>query len=217
MKVRLIEKLAVFQTSTVNVFALIARRHCSKKTAVISLRQFVAHARFVAHFGGYVKPAYGKAEPADRSMRIARSGKRQSVVVMRERAGTLTFVGACEAGGVALVANHVKAGTIVDADEASFRDVLHALYVTFRINHGKAYSLNGACTNQAESFFSRLRRAEVGTHHHIAEPYLNAYAGELAWREDNRRVPNGTQAALVSQATMVSPVSRKRAGCWQRG
>jgi ISXO2-like transposase domain len=24
-----------------------------------------------------------------------------------------------------------------------------------------------ACTNQAESFFSRLRRAEIGTHHRI--------------------------------------------------
>jgi hypothetical protein len=37
-----------------------------------------------------------------------------------------------------------------------------------RINHREAYSLDGACTNQAEEYFSRLRRAEVGIHHHIA-------------------------------------------------
>lgn len=170
-----------------------------------------------AYFGGYVKPANVKAERADRRMRIAQSGKRQSVVVMRERAGdTLTFVGARESEGVALVAKHVEAGTIVHADEASHWDALHARYETFRINHSEAYSLNGACTNQAESFFSRLRRAEVGTHHHIAGPYLNAYAGEMAWREDNRRVANGEQAGMVTRAAMVSPVSRKWAGYWQR-
>jgi len=36
-----------------------------------------------------------------------------------------------------------------------------------RINHQLAYSLDGACTNQAESFFSRLRRAEWGQYHRI--------------------------------------------------
>ena len=57
-----------------------------------------------------------------------------------------------------------------------------------RINHSVYYSDGSACTNMAEGFFSRLRRAEIGTHHHIAEPYLGAYAGEMAWREDHRRV-----------------------------
>ena len=68
----------------------------------------------------------------------------------------------------------------------------------------------------AESFFSRLRRAEVGTHHHIAGPYLAACAGEMAWREDNRRVANGTRAAMVTGAAMTAPVSRAWAGYWQR-
>jgi hypothetical protein len=57
-----------------------------------------------------------------------------------------------------------------------------------RINHQEAYSFNGACTNQAEEYFSRLRRAEIGTHHHIAGAYLLRYAQESSWREDNRRV-----------------------------
>jgi hypothetical protein len=70
----------------------------------------------------------------------------------------------------------------------------------------------GVCTNHAESYFSRLRRMKVGTHHHIAGPYLNAYAAEASWREDNRRVSNGHQAALVTSAAMASKVSRKCAG-----
>lgn len=170
-----------------------------------------------AYFGGYVKPANIKAERADRRTRLVMNGKRQSVVVLRERDGdTLTFVGKSEAVGVALVAKHVDPAATVHADEASHWDALHGRYATHRINHSAAYSLNGACTNQAESFFSRLRRAEVGTHHHIAGPYLNAYAGEMAWREDNRRAANGAQAAMVTRAAMVSPVSRKWAGYWQR-
>lgn len=68
----------------------------------------------------------------------------------------------------------------------------------------------------AESFFSRLRRMEVGTHHHIAGPYLHAYAGEAAWREDNRRIDNGCQAMMVVEATMDAPVSRMWKGYWQR-
>src|SRR3546814_829376 len=104
----------------------------------------------------------------------------------------------------------------IHADEASHWDVLHARYEAYRINHSEAYSLNGACTNMAESFFSRLRRAEVGTHHHIAGPYLASYAAEMAWREDNRRTSNGAQAGMVLEAAMDAPVSRRWAGYWQR-
>ena len=57
-------------------------------------------------------------------------------------------------------------------------------YDTKRINHSIAFCNDGACTNQAESYFSRLRRAEWGQHHHISGKYLGAYAREMAWRED---------------------------------
>jgi ISXO2-like transposase domain len=72
-----------------------------------------------------------------------------------------------------------------------------------------------ACTNQAESFFSRLRRAEIGQHHRIGV-HLHQYAGEMAWREDNRRKPTGAQFMLCAGAAAVHPVSRRWAGYWQR-
>ena len=79
-----------------------------------------------------------------------------------------------------------------------------------------AYSTDGACTNQAESFFSRLRRAEMGQHHHISGKYLGAYAREMAWREDTRRKANGTLHGLVAASALGHPVSRIWAGYWQR-
>jgi hypothetical protein len=48
--------------------------------------------------------------------------------------------------------------------------------LTKRINHSEAYSDGDACTNQAESFFSRICRAEIGIHHHVAGSDLSAYA-----------------------------------------
>lgn len=170
-----------------------------------------------AYFGGHVKPENDKKDRKDRRLKANQSGKRQSVVVMRERNGrTLSFAVKAEAQGVGLVAQNVRADAVVYADEASHWDVLHARNETLRINHSLTYSDGIACTNQAESYFSRLRRMEVGTHHHIAGPYLNAYAGEASWREDNRRLHNGGQAMRVVEGAMQSPVSRQWKGYWQR-
>lgn len=170
-----------------------------------------------AYFGGYVKPANSKADRKDRRLKWNRSGKRQSVIVTRERNGkTLTFVARSESAAVPGIKQQIESGSTVYADEATAWDELHGHYDTKRINHSMSYSHNGACTNQAESFFSRLRRAEVGTHHHIAGDYLELYADEMAWREDNRQTSNGEQYERVLGLALDHPVSRQWKGYWQR-
>jgi hypothetical protein len=55
------------------------------------------------------------------------------------------------------------------ADEASSWNALHAGFDVAWIHHGKLYSdTSGVYANGAEEFFSRMRRAEIGHHHHIA-------------------------------------------------
>lgn len=170
-----------------------------------------------AYFGGYVKPENEKADRKDRRLKMNQTGKRQCVVIMREQGGkSLPFVVRNEGDAVPFVRDHVGTLATIHADDGTGWDMLHAGWDTKRVNHSVLFMDKGVCTNQAESYFSRLRRAEVGTHHHIAGPYLNAYAGEMAWREDNRRVANGQQAAMVTVAAMASNVSRKWAGYWQR-
>lgn len=145
------------------------------------------------------------------------SGKRRVVVIARERNGrTLPFVFKSEAESLPTLESRIDASATVHADEASHWDRLHARFLTKRINHEWAYSDEGACTNQAESFFSRIRRAEIGQHHHIAGRYLNAYAREMAWREDYRRVSNGEQYLMAAAAALAHPVSRQWKGYWQR-
>jgi hypothetical protein len=107
-------------------------------------------------------------------------------------------------------------GTTVHADESGNWNDLHARFEMKRINHQEAYSLNGACTNWAELFFSRLRRAEVGIHHHIAGAYLLRYAQEAAWREDHRRMSNGDQGSAVAGFAMALKPSLDFCGYKQR-
>jgi hypothetical protein len=74
----------------------------------------------------------------------------------------------------------------------------HERFEVKRINHEEAYSLDGACTNMAEEYFSGLRRAEIDIRHHIAGAYLFRYAQESSWREDNRKVSNGDQVNRIA-------------------
>lgn len=168
--------------------------------------------------GGYVKPANYKENRRDRRLVRNQNGKRQVVIAARERDGkTITFVAHSEDASVPTLHSRIEAGSTVYADEAAHWDVMHARFETKRINHSLAYSDRaGTSTNQVESFFSRLRRAEIGTHHHIAGPYLGAYAAEMDWREDHRRESNGAQYLMVATAAAHHPVSRQWKGYWQR-
>ena len=134
-----------------------------------------------AYFGGSIRQENYKADRKDRRLAEHQTGKRRVVVIMRERQGrSLPFVVRAEDEGVAIVARRVQPGSTVYADEASHWDALHARFEAKRINHSFAFSDEGACTNQAESFFSRLRHAEFGQHHRSSDDYLRFYAGEMA-------------------------------------
>lgn len=170
-----------------------------------------------AYFGGHVKQKNIAAERIDRRTAEEQTGKRQVVVVMRERKGrTLPFVLSKESDAIPVVRQRVSLGSIVHADEARGWDMLHAHYDMRRINHSEAFSKDGACTNQAESYFSRLRRAEIGVHHRISGKRLNPYASEMAWREDNRRISNGAQSTAIAAIALKHPMSREWRGYWQR-
>jgi transposase-like protein len=169
------------------------------------------------YFGGYVKPANRVENRKDRRLAINQSGKRQCVVIVRERDGkSLPAVFRSEGSALSWIKSRVAKGTVVNADEANAWNDLHSRFEMRRINHEQAYSADGACTNMAEEYFSRLRRAEIGHHHHIAGTYLLRYAQESSWREDNRRVSNGEQTQTVAALAMRRSPSVDFGGYWQR-
>jgi transposase-like protein len=173
-------------------------------------------------FGGYVKPANRREDRKDRRKAINQSGKRKAVVIIRERGEngrTLPGVFRNEADALTFIRHNLPADTTLYADEAAAWNVLHARYELHRINHQESYSLKDEAethTNNAEGFFSRMRRGEIGHHHHVAGPYLIRFAQEAAWREDHKRVSNGDQADKIVSLVMRSNKSAQFCGYWQR-
>jgi transposase-like protein len=105
------------------------------------------------YFGGYVKPSNNVENRRDRRLAINQNGKRKVVVVIRERDGrTLTQTFPTEGASVSFIKSRVAKGTELMADEAGSWNDLNASFAMKRIDHGFAYSSEGACTNGAENF-----------------------------------------------------------------
>jgi len=169
------------------------------------------------YFGGYVKPANFKEHRRDRRLAKNQNGKRRVVVAIRERGGNIvTTVSRSESAAVSFIRDRVAKGTEINTDEAQSWNDLHARYTVRTINHQEAYSDGQACTNGAESFFSRIRRGEAGHHHHISGPYLLRYAQESAFREDRRRDSNGEQVRATVRLALTAKPSVDFCGYWQR-
>jgi len=105
------------------------------------------------YFGGYVKPENRKEDRKDRRLKENRSGKRECVVIMRERGGkSLPFICTTEGQSTPFIRERVENGSVIYADEGTGWDELHAHYDAKRVNHSVAYMDEGVCTNQAESY-----------------------------------------------------------------
>ena len=65
------------------------------------------------------------------------------------------------------------------------RGIAHAA-----INHQKAYVDGMIHTNTIEGFWSLLKRARYGSHHHYSRDNAHLYAGETACKANNRKNEN---------------------------
>ena len=93
------------------------------------------------YFGGYVKPANHKENRRDRRLAKNQNGKRQCVVIVRQRDGrSVPAVFHSEGSALNFIRARVAKGTIINADEAKSWDGLHGKYEMKRINHEQAYS-----------------------------------------------------------------------------
>ena len=112
-----------------------------------------------------------------------------------------------------VVKEMVKPGSLIMTDENSAYTPLACWYDRKCVEHAKEFSTDdGVNENQAESFFSRLRRAEYGTYHGMRPKYLFDYTQEFAWREDVRRFTEGEKVADLFRRISSNGLSR-----WWRG
>lgn len=165
--------------------------------------------------GGYIRPHNEQAERIDRR-RFRYSENRKAVSVMRERSGrTRTFI-CSEAEAARLIPSVVEEGSTIATDYNPVYNRVRSKYRHIRVDHDKRFAKGDASTNWAESYFSRLDRPEKGIHHHFAGPYFDAYADEMAWREDVRRTTDQGKFDRLAYLMTRGGVSRKWKGYWQR-
>jgi transposase-like protein len=109
----------------------------------------------------------------------------------------------------ALVKKHVDVDSTIRSDELSAYGNLKLMgYFHETVNHSVEFATDGGVNqNQAESFFSRMRRAYIGIYHRITPRYMLDYASEMAWREDVRRRSTGEQVSILVRRVFRSGVS----------
>lgn len=179
-----------------------------------------------AYVNGHVRPANRIENRVDRRLKENQDPMKRAVLVLRERnevegeGGYKTVTAVAKAENEdsvsAFVARHVEKGTMISADESTAYNHLHAKFKMERVNHSVEYmGKNGENTNQAESFFSRFRRMQIGQVHSFGNLYLNRYANEAAYREDTRRQSNGEIFGNIMKRCATAHVSRDFCGYWQ--
>ncbi len=141
---------------------------------------------------------------------------RRVVVVAREPFGnTKAFVGKKESDSLEAISETVAPDSLIHADGSKGWNRLTRSYKVARIEHNDAYSRDGVHTNWAESFFALLRKMHYGTHHQISQQHLEAYANELAWRQDNREMKESEKVLLLLMRCLSAPPSMKWSRYWQ--
>jgi len=184
-----------------------------------------------AYVGGHVRAQNKKEERLDRRLAENQSPDKRCILVMRENypkeapapeAGgarrTLSFVIGREnqADVGTLAGRFIAPGTVISTDESDAYDLLHARFAMRRVNHQVEYRAeDGTTNNQAESYFSRFRRMEIGQTHKFGIRYLANYANEAAYREDTRRLSNGEIFRDILAKCAHTPTHRDWCGYWQ--
>src|SRR5271165_6261735 len=100
---------------------------------------------------------------------------------------------------VAAIRQRVAKGTTVHADESAAWNPLHASFAMQRINHQDGFSIDGACTNNAESYFSRL--------HELRDAVQPMTTRELARADHARQGPLNRAKETIARVEAAGVVS----------
>ena len=79
----------------------------------------------------------------------------------------------------------ISKSTLV-TDEYRAYNIVDAIMERWRINHSERYVDGKVHTNTIEGFWSLLKRAWYGQHHHYSKPYIPLYVVEACWKYNRR-------------------------------
>jgi hypothetical protein len=208
--------LEMSRTLDVQAKSIFVQQHKMRESLSFVVRAHLLTGEVEIDGAGFGGKRRKKNEVAKRRHSMVVEKDRRTVVVMKQRKGeTRAFVVPREVDAYNTLLANISKTAHVFADEASAWNDLEATHEMSRINHSKfGYATAEANTNQAESFFSRMRRSAIGIHHRLAGKHLSPYAVEMAWRETHNRIGNGELFTKLLDAVSHSPQSRRWTNYW---
>ncbi len=81
-------------------------------------------------------------------------------------------------------------GSLLITDQYKAYNAVKSLLAHATINHQVQYADGDTHTNTIEGFWSLLKRAWYGTHHHYRKQYLPLYVAEACWKYNARKQSN---------------------------
>jgi hypothetical protein len=173
-----------------------------------------------AFFGKTARPRNLKVDRGAEGPEEAHQRGKRALVVLRQRGGkSVMFAADGETQEVARAAVQAVLDpdipTTIVTDESGAYDRMERFGQHLTVPHKVGYEVERVNTNQAESSFSRARRSHIGVYHKISPTWIDLYAGEICWREDQRRLGNREQATDIMALALTHGQSRNLTGIWQ--
>jgi hypothetical protein len=159
------------------------------------------------YIGG--KPRKGNRRGDDTPNKRGRGTKKVPVIGAVERGGRVVArvanPGDLSAKGISnFIARFVdKAGTLLITDEYKGYNRVSGSMLHSVIKHAEAYAHGTTHTNTIEGFWSLVKRAWYGSHHHYSRKYMPLYIAEACFkynRRDGKDVFDGSVRMFVGAA-----------------
>ena len=132
------------------------------------------------YLGG--KPRKGNKREDDKPAKPGRGTSKRAIIGAVERGGRVVSKTTASLSGKALLkfikANVEPAGSLLMTDEWKGYNGVKNFMQHSVINHSTAYVEGSVHTNTIEGFWSLLKRAWYGSHHHYGVPYTLLYIAE---------------------------------------
>ena len=137
------------------------------------------------------KPRKGNRRDDDKPGPRGRATKKTPVVGAVERGGKVVARMATDLTGKGILQflrdTVDPQGTLLVTDEyAAYKWAARDCYQHAVINHAVAYADGDTHTNTIEGFWSLLKRAWYGSHHHYTKHWMPLFVAEAAWKYNHR-------------------------------
>ena len=146
-----------------------------------------------AYVGG--KPRKGNKRDDDTPSPRGRGTKKTPVIGAVERGGNVTARVATDLTGKGIL-RFIKDtvdpdGSLLITDEYKGYNKVHSYVNHAVINHSVAYADGETHTNTIEGFWSLLKRAWYGSHHHYSKHFAPLFIAESSWKYNHRKDNDG--------------------------